>query len=397
MNPTKPLDGIKILELSTVVTAALAATLMSEQGASTVKVEPLRIGDTLRHLGTGSAGISAMFANCNRGKRSISLDLKAAEGLEVVRKLALEADILISNYRPGVLSRLGLDSDTLREANPGLIYLAISGFGTQGPLAEAPAYDHVIQAMSGMTDVQGADDELAMIKTFVCDEVTAYTACQAATAALFQRCNSGLGQHIDISMLNSAIYFLWPAGMAEHTFQDDDVQRRPAFKHTYRTYPTADGYITMAPLTNTHWHGLFDSTGRQDMATDPRYATIAGRSEHMTELFEEFQDAFSQMSREQAQALLAKLDIPGMACLTLDEVMVHPQVEAIGAIQTQQHPTLGELRSPAHPSQFGGRQFAPLPALGSLGEHTREVLGELGYSGQAIEDLLDSGVVAEAS
>lgn len=396
MDTNKPLANIKILELSTVVTAAMAATLMSEQGASTIKIEPIGIGDTLRHLGTNTAGISAMFANCNRGKRSVCLDLKSPAGLAVVHALALEADILISNYRPGVLERLGLGSAALREANPGLIYVAISGFGTQGPLAESPAYDHVIQALSGMTDMQGQGEELEMIKTFICDEVTAYSACQAATAALFQRSNTQNGQHIDISMLNSALYFLWPAAMDNHTLLGAGVNHRAAFKLTYRTYPTRDGYITMAPLTDAHWRGLFGATGRQAMAADERYASIASRSVHMADLFEQFHDAFSHMTRDEAQQLLTELDIPGMACLTLDEVLAHPQIEAIGAVQTQQHPTLGELRSPAHPAQFGGRQYAPTPPLGPLGEHTRVVLQELGYADAAIDELIADRVVAEA-
>ena len=180
---TLPLSGITVIELSTVVTAALGVTLLCEQGARGIKVEPPGIGDPLRYLGTAVAGVSALFANCNRGKESIALDLKQAEGVAIVRELAARADVLISNYRPGVLDRLGLGYDTLRAANPGLVYLSISGFGTEGPLAAAPAYDHVIQAMSGFAAVQGRDGQLDLVRTFVCDEVTAYTACQAATAA----------------------------------------------------------------------------------------------------------------------------------------------------------------------------------------------------------------------
>lgn len=394
MNNNKPLQGVKILELSTVVTAALAATLMSEQGASTVKVEPIGIGDTMRHLGTSRAGISALFANCNRGKRSIALDLKKPEGLKIVRQLAAEADVLISNYRPGVLERLGLGSEALCEVNPRLIYVAISGFGTEGPLSEAPAYDHVIQALSGMTDMQGLGDEHNMIRTFVCDEVTAYSACQATTAALFQRSNTGVGQHIDISMLDSALYFLWPAAMDGRTFQGEGISKTPPFKNTYRTYPTRDGYITFAALTDAHWQGLFRGTGREDLAADERFASITSRSAHLGELFKQFHEAFIDMTREEAQALLAEMDIPGMACLTLDEVVTHPQVQAAGAVQTQLHPLLGELRSPAHPARFGGEQFAPSQTLGSLGEHTHEVLRELDYTDQAIEKLIAGQVVA---
>lgn len=397
MSDSKPLADIKILELSTVVTAALAATLMSEQGASTVKVEPIGIGDTMRHLGTSRAGVSALFANCNRGKRSIALDLKNPRGLEIVRRLADEADVLISNYRPGVLDRLGLGSEALRAANPRLVYVAISGFGTAGPLAAAPAYDHVIQALSGMTDMQGKRGEHSMIRTFICDEVTAYSACQATTAALFQRSNTGRGQHIDISMMDSALYFLWPAAMDRHTFQGEDINQQPAFKHSYRTFRTRDGYITFAALTDAHWQGLFRGTGRDDLAADERYASIASRSTHMGDLFREFREAFTDMTRDEAQALLVEQDIPGMACLTLEEVAQHPQIQAAGAVQTQHHPLLGELRSPAHPARFGGERGEAAPALGALGEHTRPVLRELGYAEETIDQLIAGGAVAQAS
>ncbi len=391
----KPLAGTRILELSTVVTAALAATILSEQGAETIKVEPIGIGDTLRYLGSSRAGVSAMFANCNRGKRSIALDIKHPRGLEVVRQLALQADVLISNYRPGVLDRLGLGSEALRQANPRLVYVAISGFGTEGPQAGAPAYDHVIQAMSGFTDLQGSGDELAMIKTFVCDEVTAYTACQATTAALLQRATTGEGQHIDVSMLDSALYFLWPSAMSDHTFLGTGVSRGGLLKHTYRTFATRDGYVAIAPLTDSHWLGLFRGTGRDHMAEDTRYNSMSGRARHYDQLLEQFHDAFSHLSNEEVQALLAELDIPGTACLTLDEVMDHPQIKAVGAVQTQRHPLLGELRSPAHPARFASHQFPPAQPLGALGEHTRPILRELGYDEEAIDDLIGRSVATE--
>ncbi len=395
MATNRPLAGIRILELSTVVTAALAATILSEQGAETIKIEPIGIGDTLRHLGSSRAGVSSMFASCNRGKRSVALDLKNPGGVEIVRRLAADADVLVSNYRPGVLDRLGLGSETLRAANPRLVYVAISGFGNEGPQAGAPAYDHVIQAMSGFTDLQGSDGELEMIKTFVCDEVTAYTACQATTAALLQRATTGVGQHIDVSMLDSALYFLWPSAMSDHTFLGEGIVRGGLLKHSYRTYPTRDGYVAMAPLTDAHWQGLFHGTGRTAMAEDPRYASIAARSRHYHELLEEFHDAFCHLGTGEVQTLLAELDIPGTACLTLDEVMVHPQVQAVGAVQVQHHPLLGELRYPAHPARFGSRRLPAAAPLGALGEHTRAVLLELGYDDRAVDALVEQSVVAE--
>ena len=198
----QPLAGIKIIELSNMITCSLAAMTMSAQGADVIKVEPPGMGDKMRPLGTQKNGVSGFFHNCNRGKRSLAIDLKSQAGVDAVKELASKADILIHNYRPGVMDRLGLGSDDLRNENPKLIYIAISGFGTSGPMADLPAFDHVIQGIVGFTDLQSSEaDSFDHIKTFICDKVTAYTACQAATAALLARTNTNCGQHIDISML----------------------------------------------------------------------------------------------------------------------------------------------------------------------------------------------------
>ena len=392
MQQTGPMSGIRIVELSTVVTAALAATLLAEQGASVIKIEPPGIGDTLRHLGSSRAGVSAMFANCNRGKRSVALNLKTDEGVEIVRKLATQADVLISNYRPGVLERLGLGSETLRKDNPGLIYVAISGFGSEGPLATAPAYDHVIQALSGFTDVQGEGATFDMVKTFICDEVTAYTACQATTAALFQRSRDGEGQHIDLSMLDSALYFLWPAGMADHTYLGDGVQPRMPLKATYRTYETRDGYVAMTPFNDAHFAAVFRIIKREDLLQDERYATMVGRAQHMLELFELFQAAFRELDSDTICNALREADVPCNPCLDVVDAIAHAQVEACGTVEQQEHALLGSLRSPAHPARFGGQRRPALAPLGALGEHTEEVLAELGYDAQSLSQLRDAGV-----
>ena len=192
----RPLEGITIVELSTMITASLAAMMAAEQGATVIKVEPLDQGDPMRYIGSAKGGDSGLFANCNRGKRAVSVDLKQPQGAEIVRRLAADADVLISNYRPGVLERLGLGSTALRDANPRLVYVAISGFGTDGPMASAPAYDPVIQAQAGIAAVQGTDQP-AFVRNLVCDKITAYTACQAMTAALFERERTGSGQHVE--------------------------------------------------------------------------------------------------------------------------------------------------------------------------------------------------------
>ena len=182
-----PLAGLKVVELSAMITCSFAAMMLRSQGADVVKVEPPGMGDAMRHVGTRKNGISTLFSNCNRGKRSLAIDLKTDAGNEALMALTRDADILLHNYRPGVMDKLGLGSDTLRAHNPRLIYLGVSGFGTVGPMADKPAYDHVIQGLTSMTDLQGEEDgEFAYMRTLICDKVTAYTVAQAATAALDQ-------------------------------------------------------------------------------------------------------------------------------------------------------------------------------------------------------------------
>jgi crotonobetainyl-CoA:carnitine CoA-transferase CaiB-like acyl-CoA transferase len=385
----KPLEGIRIVEFSTMVTAAMATMMLSEQGASTVKIEPPGTGDTMRHLGSAVAGVSGLWVNCNRGKQLLALDLKHPEGPPIARELCRRADVVISNYRPGVLERLGLGSERLRAENPRLVYVAISGYGSEGPLAAAPAYDHVIQALSGFTAVQGANGGREFVRTLVCDEVTAYTACQAVTAALFQRERSGHGQHVDISMLESALYFLWPAGMMDHTLESDEVARRTPLKELYRSYRTRDGVISIAAITAAHWRGLQAALGIE-VAETTGPVTV-----HTAESAAEVEARLEELPTATALERLHRHDVPSAECLDLEQVLQHPQVAALGAVQRLEHPLLGWLRAPAHPSRFAARQFAPAPACGPLGEHTRVVLGDIGYGAAAIETLLATGVVAE--
>ena len=194
----KPLDGIRILEFSTMITASFSAMMLADQGAEVTKVEPIDLGDPMRYLGSAKGGISALFANCNRGKRSLRVDLKTEGGVEIIEELAADTDIVLTNYRPGVMDGLGLGSEHLRELNPRLIYAGVTGFGTQGPMRGAPAYDPIIQAQTGFAAVQGQGKEAPeFMQSLMCDKVTAYTICQAVTAALFVRERSGEGQHID--------------------------------------------------------------------------------------------------------------------------------------------------------------------------------------------------------
>lgn len=376
---TRPLAGIKVVEFSTMITASLAAMMFAQQGAEVIKVEPPQIGDPMRWLGSQKAGISGLFHNCNRAKRSIVLDLKSDAGRSAARALCLDADIVIHNYRPGVMTRLGLDSASLRGAKPSLIYCAITGFGRSGPMAERPAYDHVMQAMCGLMNVQGGNDAPAFVRTLICDKVTAYTAAQAITAALFHRERSGgEGQHIDLSMLASCLAFLWPDGAMHVTLRGDDVTPGPPFRQFYsQPIRTSDGAVASAGMSDAHWAVIFDAVGRPELKADPRFAGMAGRVVHADALAAELAATPVTWTTEELLANLAAGDVPAAPCVAIEALPDHTQIIAIEAMEDAAHPLLGPVRNVRHAPRFAGRAnqcTAPSPALG---QHSEEILADL--------------------
>ncbi|WP_323799074.1 CoA transferase [Parasphingorhabdus sp.] len=375
---TQPLAGIKVVEFSTMITASLATMMFAQQGADVIKVEPPGIGDPMRWLGSQKAGISGLFHNCNQAKRSITLDLKSAEDLAHARQLCLQADVVIHNYRPGVMDRLGLGSDALRQEKPKLIYCAITGFGHEGPLADRPAYDHVMQAMSGFMTLQGHPAGFAYVKTLICDKLTAYTAAQAITAALFAREHTGRGQHIDLSMLESCIAFLWPDGGMHLTLQGEDVAHGAPFADYYQLpLRSTDGAIAYAAMTDAHWGAVFDIVGRADLKTEEKYKGMANRSVHMAELAAIIAGEKPNLSSAEMVAGLAAQDVPAAPCLSLEDLPANQQVLAMGIFEQSDHPLLGPVRHVTPPARFGGQKLAHCVPSPALGEHNADILAEL--------------------
>jgi crotonobetainyl-CoA:carnitine CoA-transferase CaiB-like acyl-CoA transferase len=375
---TQPLAGIKVVEFSTMITASLATMMFAQQGADVIKVEPPGIGDPMRWLGSQKAGISGLFHNCNQAKRSITLDLKSAEDLAHARQLCLQADVVIHNYRPGVMDRLGLGSEALRQEKPELIYCAITGFGHEGPLSDRPAYDHVMQAMAGFMTLQGHPEGFAYVKTLICDKITAYTAAQAITAALFARERTGSGQHIDLSMLESCIAFLWPDGGMHLTLHGEDVAHGAPFADYYQLpLRTTDGAIAYAAMTDAHWDAIFDIVGRADLKTEEKYKGMANRSIHMAELALIIASEKPEMTSVEMVATLAKQDVPAAACLSLEDLPANQQVLAMGIFEQIEHPLLGPVQHVTPPARFGGSKLAPCGPSPALGEHNADILAEL--------------------
>ena len=374
----QPLAGIKVVEFSTMITASLATMMFAQQGADVIKVEPPGIGDPMRWLGSQKAGISGLFNNCNRAKRSITLDLKLAEDVAIARKLCLDADVVIHNYRPGVMSRLGLSSTSLRVEKPELIYCAITGFGRNGPLAGRPAYDHVMQAMTGFMTLQGSPDGFAYVKTLICDKVTAYTAAQAITAALFARERTGAGQHIDLSMIESCLAFIWPDGGMHLTLLDDDVAHGAPFSDYYQMpMRTTDGAIAYAAMSDAHWEAVFDAVGRPDLKAEEKYKGLANRSIHMAELAQLVANEKPGLTSAELVARLAEKDVPAAPCIALADIPDHEQIIALGSFEAEDHPLLGSVRNVAPPVHFGGNRTTPVGRAPALGQHNDEIIPAL--------------------
>lgn len=366
-----PLSGFRVLDLSSVVSGPMAAVVLADQGADVIKIEPPGWGDGIRGLGASRNGLSAIYAMINRNKRSIAINLKHSEGQALVRQLAADADVLLQNYRPGKMARLGLDYDALKAECPNLIYASINGMGEVGPYAEQKTYDYVIQALSGILDVQGmmpanmnpleesADLEenkqaLQMVRSIIYDKVTALTAAQGITAALLARERGAGGQHVQLSMLDAAVYFNWPELMWNYSFKGQGVQHAGDLADVCGISETADGAVVSGYLG----------------ADCSQYAT------------------------DELMELLAYNEIPAGRVNTRAQVIDDPQVQATGILQDIEHPRGGPMRQPRSAVRFSRSSEPRLQASADLGEHTVEILADLGLTLEQMQELARQGVIA---
>ena len=389
-----PLDGIRIVDLTSMLSGPWATMILADQGADVIKVEEPRLGDHTRAYGNRRNGFSASFLNLNRNKRSIDVDLKTAQGVDILMRLCKTADVLVQNFRPGVVERLGIGEAAIRTVAPNIVYVSINGFGETGPLAHKPVYDPIVQAFSGLTTVQaGADDRRPrLIRTVLPDKLTAVTAAQAIAAALVGRLRTGKGQHVRLAMLDAVLAFLWASDMGAQTYVDEQVSQRAAASFIDLIYETADGFMTVAVMTNKEWAALTGALERPQWLEDARFQTPALRDQNIDVRLEMTQDVLKTRSTAEWLQRLEAAGVPCAPVLTREQVITHPQVIASGILIESEHATAGRLRQTRAAARFEApmrvRRGAP-----RLGEHSREILRELGLADDAIAALRRKRIV----
>ena len=390
------LAGVKVLDLTSMVSGPVAAMMLADQGADVIKVEPTS-GEQMRHIGPTVNKVTAAFFSCNRGKRSIGVDLKSEDGKKILFDLVTDADVLIQNFRPGAMERMGFGEPVLREINPRLIYVSISGFGEEGPYAHKRVYDPVIQALSCATDIQGdrATGRPQMFRIIIADKVTAITAAQAISAALYAREKSGEGQHVRLSMLDAMLSLFWPEAMAGLTYADQEFDVRKYQGAMDLIYETQDRFITAGAISNNEWEGMCRALNREDLIDHPNFKTAQGRFTHNSERKDITAEEIKKWSSEE---ILARFDQEGVPCAPIidrSELLDHEQVLANGSIDRLYFEEFGEVRQARHPARFDKTPASVSRPAPRLGEHGREVLAALGYDTAAIDALVQAGTVLD--
>jgi crotonobetainyl-CoA:carnitine CoA-transferase CaiB-like acyl-CoA transferase len=392
-----PLSGVRVIDLTSVVSGPFATMFLADQGADVVKVEPLG-GDITRRSRQSvdpTGQFSALFISTNRGKRSIALDIKQPKGAEILRKLIARADVLVQNFRPQVMERLGLGEPAMRALNPRLIYVSISGAGDSGPYADKRIYDPIIQGLSGFADVQ-ADAKTRrpqMIRTIVADKTTSVVTAQAVASALYAREKTGKGQHVKVAMLDVMIAYLWPEAMMQYTVVGQEASAADPNARPDLIFQTLDGYMTVGTISDSEWQGFCRAAESPGLAEDKRFNTPGGRSANATERIHLMADILAKRTTADWLVRLDEADVPCAPVLRRGEVMANEQVVARGLIKEFDHPGIGRVRQPKPAAEFSDTPSrAPSPAP-VIGEHGEEILGELGYDAREIACLASDKVV----
>ncbi len=379
---TAPLHGITVVDLTSYIAGSYGAMMLADLGARVIKVESIE-GDSFREL--------PGFYGWNRGKRSIAVNIKDADGRAIVHRLAEQADVVMENMRPGVVERLGVDYAALRELNPRIVYCSVTAFGSDGPYRDRPGFDPLIQAMSGIMTIQGFGGPPAYVRTAITDYYTAALGCQAVLAALFARERTGKGQRVETSLLNAGLA-LQSGNFVDYPGRGEAVYRDTP---TYRLYQAGDGqWFFLACGNQSFWVKLCTALSRPDLAHDPRFGSWLARRDNADALTPLLEEAFASRPRDEWLRVLAEQDIPAAPTQTIRQFMTDPAVLHHNMIVRYEHPEVGPLALMGQPLRFSESAAPDAGPPPVLGQHTTEVLRAAGYADDQIADLCRRGVVA---
>jgi crotonobetainyl-CoA:carnitine CoA-transferase CaiB-like acyl-CoA transferase len=394
-----PLSGLRVLDLSSVVVGPVCTGVLAEQGAEVIKIESPE-GDLLRRLGGKgrTPGMSGKFLNFNRGKRSVCLDLKHPRGAAALLRIAARCDVLVTNIRPDAQARLGVDAASMAQAAPRLIHCSIVGFGSAGPYAGKPAYDTVIQGVSGIAGCfEASTGEPRYVPMLIADHVCGLIAAQQIGFALYRRERTSMGEAIEVPMFENMAAFVLQEHLGAMSFRpalgppgDTRVLSPEA-----RPLRTADGFIAVSANTDAQTHGFFRAIGREDLVTDPRFATVAARTAHTRAYFALRATALTGHTTAHWLAAFTAADVPAMPYNTIESLLADPHLRATGMVREEDHPTEGPTIAIGAPNTLGGGMAPPLPAARRLGADGASVLAEAGFTMDEITDLAREGVLTQ--
>jgi crotonobetainyl-CoA:carnitine CoA-transferase CaiB-like acyl-CoA transferase len=388
-----PLAGYRVLDLTTVVSGPMCTQYLGDLGADVIKLEPPGGDPQRRTSGAMRAGVTGFFTQLNRNKRSIVVDLREPDGSALARRLALRADVLVENYRPGVADRLGVGWDALRVANPRLVYAAISGFGPTGPYAQLPAYDHIVQGLTGMLPVQGGDGPPRMLQSVVADKATGLAAGSAIVAALLVRERSGRGQRIDVPMLDAYAAYMLPEAMGPHAFPERTPVPNAGSK-VFRTWKTRDGWVVGIVMQDVQWRALCRVIERPELVDDPRFATLEKRFANLDEMHAITEAGFARLDTDELVARARREGAPFGPVHDMRAFLADPQVQHSGTVSELRDSSGNTTRYLAHAARYSETPASLQRDPPPLGAHTDEVLTELGCSRQEIAALRSRKIVA---
>lgn len=389
------LDGIRVLDFSTMVSGPVATAILADQGAEVIKIES-PAGDEMRKIGNARNGLTAGFFSCNRGKKSLVLDLKNELAKKALAKLIGTADVLVQNFRPGAMERMGFGESAVRKIKSDIIYVSISGFGETGPYAHKRVYDPVIQALCGATDIQADRDtgRPKMFRIIIADKVTSITTAQAISSALFSRERTGRGQHIKLSMLDTMVAFFWPEGMSGITFVGDEIDVTKYQGTMDLIYETKTGYITAGAISDSEWKGMCKVLGKPDWIDDERFATTTARFRNAEERKQLTAVEIMKWERDEILKRLDAEGVPSAPLLTRLDLLDDAQIHENHTIQIYEFAGHGKIRQARPAAIFEGTPSEVKSPAPRLGEHSLEILESAGISQAEFSELERAGAVA---